>query len=43
MELVTAWIKSPPQVGGLDHLAVQALCINIYGRFGKVHGRTQVM
>ena len=32
MEVVTAWVKSPPQVGGLDHLAVQAPCINIYGR-----------
>jgi hypothetical protein len=28
----TAWVKPPPQIGGLDHLAVQAPCINIYGR-----------
>jgi len=28
----TAWVKPPPQVGGLDHLAVQAPCINVYGR-----------
>lgn len=32
MEIETAWVKPPPQVGGLDHLAVQAPCINIYGR-----------
>ncbi|MCP4402209.1 MAG: hypothetical protein GY801_33510 [bacterium] len=29
---MTAWVRSPPQVDGLDHLAVQAPCINIYGR-----------
>jgi hypothetical protein len=28
----TAWVQSPPQIGGLDHLAVQAACINIYSR-----------
>jgi hypothetical protein len=28
----SAWVKPPPQIGGLDHLAVQAPCINIYGR-----------
>ena len=32
MEVTTAWVKPPPQVGGLDHLAVQAPCINVYGR-----------
>ena len=32
MEIETAWVKPPPQVGGLDHLAVQAPCINVYGR-----------
>lgn len=32
MEITTAWVKPPPQIGGLDHLAVQAPCISIYGR-----------
>lgn len=32
MDVDTAWVKPPPQVGGLDHLAIQAPCINIYGR-----------
>ena len=32
LNIETAWVKPPPQVGGLDHLAVQAPCINIYGR-----------
>ena len=32
MQIETAWVKPPPQVGGLDHLAVQAPCINVYGR-----------
>ena len=32
MKTETAWVKPPPQVGGLDHLAVQAPCINVYGR-----------
>ena len=32
MDLTTSWIKPPTQIGGLDHLAVQAPCINIYGR-----------
>lgn len=32
MEIETAWVKPPPQVSGLDHLAVQAPCINIYSR-----------
>ncbi len=32
MRAETAWVKPPYQSGGLDHLAVQAPCINIYGR-----------
>lgn len=32
MEIKTSWVKPPKQIGGLDHLAVQAPCINIYGR-----------
>lgn len=32
MEITTAWVKPPPQITGLDHLAVQAPCISIYGR-----------
>jgi len=32
MQLTSAWVKPPPQIGGLDHLAVQAPCINVYGR-----------
>ena len=32
MKIETGWVKPPPQVGGLDHLAVQAPCINVYGR-----------
>ena len=32
MRAETAWVKPPYQSGGLDHLAVQATCINIYGR-----------
>ena len=32
MEIATSWVKPPPQIGGLDHLAVQAPCISIYGR-----------
>jgi len=32
MEVQTAWVKPPRQIGGLDHLAVQAPCINLYGR-----------
>lgn len=32
MEVQTAWVKPPQQIGGLDHLAVQAPCINIYAR-----------
>lgn len=32
MEITSAWVKPPRQIGGLDHLAVQAPGINIYGR-----------
>ena len=32
MEVITAWVKSLKQIGGLDLLAGQAPCINIYGR-----------
>src|ERR1700680_2531201 len=32
MQIETAWVKPPPQIGGLDHLAVPAPCISIYGR-----------
>ena len=32
MQVTSAWVQAPAQVGGLDHLAVQAPCINIYGR-----------
>ena len=32
MEITTSWVKPPLQIGGLDHLAVQAPCISIYGR-----------
>ena len=32
MEITSSWVKPPLQVGGLDHLAVQAPGINIYGR-----------
>ena len=32
MQIATAWVKPPLQIGGLDHLAVQAPCINIYSR-----------
>lgn len=32
MELFTSWVRPLIQTGGLDHLAVQAPCINIYGR-----------
>lgn len=30
-DIETAWVQPPKQIGGLDHLAVQAPCINIYG------------
>lgn len=32
MEITTSWVKPPPAIGGLDHLAVQAPCINLYGK-----------
>ena len=32
MDIITSWVKPPKAIGGLDHLAVQAPCINIYGR-----------
>ena len=32
MEIKTAWVKPPIAIGGLDHLAVQAPCISLYGR-----------
>ena len=40
MEVCTAWVKPPSQIGGLDHLGVQAPCINLYGRM--VPGITNV-
>ena len=32
MNINTAWVKPPRLIGGLDHLAVQAPCISIYGK-----------
>lgn len=32
MDITTSWLKPPLAIGGLDHLAVQAPCINLYGR-----------
>ena len=32
MEITSSWVKPPRQIGGLDHLGVQAPGINIYGR-----------
>lgn len=32
MASVTAWLKPVTESGGLDHLGVQAPCINLYGR-----------
>ncbi|MCY3540422.1 MAG: hypothetical protein OXH31_00725 [Gammaproteobacteria bacterium] len=32
MEITSSWVKPPQQVGGQDHLGVQALGMNIYGR-----------
>jgi len=32
MEIQTGWVKPPKQIGGLDHLGVQAPCINLYGK-----------
>lgn len=31
MDIKTQWLKPPKQIGGLDHLGVQATCINLYG------------
>jgi hypothetical protein len=32
VEITTSWVKPPKAIGGLDHLAVQAPCINLYGQ-----------
>jgi len=40
MEIQTGWVKPPKQIGGLDHLSVQAPCINLYGKL--VPGITNV-
>ena len=32
MDITTSWVTPPKSIGGLDHLAVQAPCINLYGR-----------
>lgn len=32
MDIVTSWVKPPNAIGGLDHLAVQAPCISLYGK-----------
>lgn len=32
MDITTSWVKPPTAIGGLDHLAVQAPCINLYGK-----------
>lgn len=32
MDISTLWVKKPKQIRGLDHLAVQAPCINLYGQ-----------
>ncbi|MBU4152373.1 MAG: hypothetical protein KKD63_05800, partial [Proteobacteria bacterium] len=32
MNSITAWLKPATESGGLDHLGVQAPCINLYGR-----------
>lgn len=32
MEITTTWVKPPNAIGGLDHLAVQAPCISLYGK-----------
>ena len=32
MEISTSWVKPPNAIGGLDHLAVQAPCISLYGK-----------
>lgn len=32
MDITTTWVKPPNAIGGLDHLAVQAPCISLYGK-----------
>lgn len=32
MDITTNWVKPPTQITGLDHLGVQAPCINIYAQ-----------
>ncbi len=32
MDITTSWVKPPNAIGGLDHLAVQAPCISLYGK-----------
>jgi hypothetical protein len=32
MDITTNWVKPPNAIGGLDHLAVQAPCISLYGK-----------
>jgi len=32
MDITTSWVKPPLAIGGLDHLAVQAPCISLYGK-----------
>ena len=32
MDISTSWVKPPTAIGGLDHLAVQAPGINLYGK-----------
>jgi hypothetical protein len=39
MEITTSWVKPPNAICGLDHLAVQAPCINLYRKMlpGVIH------
>jgi len=32
LNISTGWVKKPQRIRGLDHLAVQAPCINLYGQ-----------
>jgi hypothetical protein len=32
VDILTSWVKPPNAIGGLDHLAVQAPCISLYGK-----------
>jgi hypothetical protein len=32
MDIYTSWVKPPNAIGGLDHLAVQAPGISLYGK-----------